>query len=89
MLSFLIAYLLLFGCALMSRSSCIWIGIWSKVSTHSSLGEHLLSLWYRFSSIIVRSIVLLAVPCCHVIAPGGAASLRPPLSIALSRHSAC
>jgi len=88
MLSFLIAYLLLFSCALMSRSSCIWIGIWSKVSAYSSLGEHLLSLWYRFSSIIVRLIVLLAVPYCHIITLRGVASLRPPLSIALSRHSA-
>jgi len=89
MLSFLIVYLLPFGCALMSRSSYIWIGIWSEVNAHSSLGEHLLSLWYRFSSIIVRLIVLLAVPCCHIIAPRGVASLRPLLSIALSRHSAC
>jgi len=87
MLSFLIAYLLPFSCALMSRSSCIWIGIWFKVSAHSSLGEHLLSLWYRFLSIIIRLIVLLAVPYCHIIALRGVASLRPPLSIALSRHS--
>src|SRR6266702_1683274 len=87
-LSFLIAYLLLFGCALISRSSCIRIGRWSKDSAHSSLGVHLSSLWYRFSSMNVRSIVLLAVPRCHVIAPGGVASLRPPLSIAFSRHSA-
>ena len=65
------------------------MGIWSKVSAYSSLGIYLLSLWYRPSSINVRSIVLLAVPRCHVIAPGGVASLRPQISIALSRHSAC
>jgi len=86
-LSFLIAYLLLFGCALISRSSYIRMGIWSKASAYSSLGVHLLSLWYRPLSINVRSIVLLAVPYCHIIAPRGVASLRPLLSIALSRHS--
>jgi len=48
---------------------------------------HLLSLWYRPSSINIRLIVLLAVPYYHVIAPGGVASLRPQISIALSRHS--
>jgi len=32
--------------------------------------------------------MLLAVPYCYVIAPRGVASLRPPVSIALSRHSA-
>jgi len=64
------------------------MGIWSKVSAHSSLGLHLLSLWYRPSSINVRLIVLLADPRCHVIAPGGVASLRPQVSMAFSRHSA-
>ena len=86
-LSFLIAYLLLFSCALISRSSCIWIGIWSKASAHSSLGLHLLSLWYRPSSINIRSIIFLAVPYYHIIAPRGVASLRPQVSIALNRHS--
>ena len=32
--------------------------------------------------------MLLAVPCCHVITPRGVASLRPQISIALSKHSA-
>ena len=76
-LSLLIAYLLLFSCALISRSSYIWIGIWSKASAYSSLGLYLSSLWYRPSSINVRSIVLLAVPRCYIIAPRGVASLRP------------
>jgi len=65
------------------------MGIWFKVSAYSSSGLHLSSFWYRPSSINVRSIVLLAVPRCHVIAPRGVASLRPQVSIAFSRHSAC
>ena len=48
---------------------------------------HLLSLWYRLLSINIGLIVLLAVPYCHIIAPKGVASLRPQISIALSRHS--
>ena len=32
--------------------------------------------------------MLLVVPCCHIIAPGGVASLRLLLSTAFSRHSA-
>ena len=63
----------------------MWIQ--SKVSAHSSLGMYLSSLQYRLLSINVRLIVLLAVPYCHVIAPRGVASLRPQISIALSRHS--
>ena len=86
-LSFLIIYLLLFSYALISRSSYIQIGIQSKVSAYSSLGVYLLSLQYRFLSINIRLIILLAVPYCHIITPRGVASLRPPLSIALSRHS--
>ena len=86
-LSFLITYLLLFSCALIFRSSYIQIGIQSKVSAHSSLGLHLLSLWYRPSSINIRLIVLLAVPYCHIITPKRVASLRPQVFIALSTHS--
>jgi len=63
------------------------MGIWSKVSAYSSLGIHLLSLWYRPSFINIRLIVLLAVPYYHVITLRGVASLRPQMSIALSRHS--
>ena len=63
------------------------MGIQFKVSAHSSLGIYLLSLWYRPSSINIRLIILLVVPYCHVIAPGGVASLRPQMSIAFSRHS--
>ena len=88
-LSFLITYLLLFSYTLISRSSYIRIGIQSKESAYSSLGVHLLSLQYRFLSINIRSIILLAVPCYYIIAPRGVASLRPLLSIAFSRHSAC
>ena len=89
MLSFLITYLLLYGYALISRSSYIRMGIQSKESAYSSLGVHLLiSLQYRLLTINVRSIILLAVPCCHIIAPGGMASIRLPLSTALSRYSA-
>ena len=73
----------------MSRSSCIQMGIWSKVSAYSSLRLHLLSLWYRPSSINIRLIVLLVVPYCHIVAPRGVASLRPQMSIALSKHFAC
>ncbi len=86
-LSFLITYLLLFSYALISRSSYIQIRIQSKVSAHSFLEENLLSLQYRFLSINIRLIILLAVPRCHIIAPRGVASLRPLLSIALSRYS--
>ena len=86
-LSILIAYLLLFSYALISKSSYIQIGIQSKVSTYSSLGLHLLSLQYRPSSINIRLIILLADPYCHIIALGGVASLRPQVSIAFSRHS--
>ena len=64
------------------------MGIQSKVSAYSFLGMHLLSLWYRPLSINIRLIVLLAVPYCHIISPGGVASLRPQMFIALSRHSA-
>ena len=64
------------------------MGIWSKVSAYSSLGLHLLSLWYRPSSINIRLIVLLVVPYCYIIAPRGVASLRPQMSIALNRHFA-
>jgi len=53
------------------------MGIWSKVSAYFSLGLYLSSLWYRPSSINVRLIILLAVLCCHIIAPRGVASLRP------------
>ena len=88
MLSFLIAYLLLFSYALMSRSSCIWIGIWSKVNAYSSLGEHLSSLQYRFLSIIVRLIILLAVPCYHIIVPGGGSQLKAPI-IYSSQQALC
>jgi len=63
------------------------MGIWSKVSTYSSLGMHLLSLWYRPLSINIRLIILLTVPYYHIITPGGVASLRPQISIALNRHS--
>ena len=86
-LSFLIIYLLLFNYTLISRSSYIQIGIQSKASAYSSLGLHLLSLQYKPSSINIRSIILLAVPCCHIIAPREVASLRPQVSIAFSRHS--
>ena len=86
-LSFFIVYLLLFSCALIFRSSYVQIGIQSKVSAHSSLGLHLLSLQYRPSSINIRLIILLVVPYCHIIASRGVASLRPQVSIALSRHS--
>ena len=65
------------------------MGIQSKVSAYFSLGIHLLSLQYRPLSINIRLIVLLVVPCCHIIAPRGVASLRPQVSIALSRHSTC
>jgi len=65
------------------------MGIWFKASAHSSLGLHLLSLWYRPLSINVRLIVLLAVPYCDIVAPRGVASLRPQISIALSKHSVC
>ena len=88
-LSILITYLLLFSCALISKSSYIQMGIQSKVSAHSSLGLHLSSLQYRPSSINVRLIILLADPYCHIIAPGGVASLRPQVSIAFSKHSTC
>ncbi len=37
----------------------------------------------------IRLIILLAVPRCYIITPRGVASLRPQLSIAFSRHSAC
>ena len=87
-LSILIAYLLLFSYALISKSSCIWIGIQSKVSAHSSLGLHLLSLQYRPLSINIRLIILLAAPYYYIITLGGVASLRPQVSIAFSRHSA-
>jgi len=86
-LSFLIIYLLLLNYALIFKSSCIWIGIWSKVSAYFSLGLHLLSLWYRPSSINIRSIVLLEDPYYYIIAPKGVANLRPQVFIALSRHS--
>ena len=63
------------------------MGIQSNISAYSSLGLYLLSLQYRPSSINIRSIVLLEVPYCHVITPRGVASLRPQVSIALSRYS--
>ena len=43
-LSFLITYLLLFSCTLMSRFSYIKIGIWFKESAYSSLRVHLSNL---------------------------------------------
>ena len=43
-LSFLIVYFLLFGCALISRSSYIKIGIQFKESAYFFLGVHFLSL---------------------------------------------
>jgi len=64
------------------------MGIWSKASAYFSLGLHLLSLWYRPLSINIRLIILLVVPRCYVIAPRGVASLKPQMSIALSRHFA-
>ena len=82
-------YLLLYSYALISRSSYIRIGIWSKESAHSSLRVYLLSLQYRLLTINIRLIILLAVPRCHIIVPGGMASIRLPLSTALSRYSAC
>ena len=88
-LSILIAYLLLFSCALISKSSYIQIGIQSKVSAYSSLGLYLSSLQYRPLSINIRLIVLLVGPRCYIIALGGVASLRPQVSIAFSRHSTC
>ena len=80
-------YLLLFSYALISKSSYIQMGMWSKVSAYSSLGLYLLSLQYRPLFINVRLIILLAVPYCHIITSRGVASLRPQISIALSRHS--
>ena len=88
MLSFLIIYLLLYGYALISRSSYINIGIQSKESTHSSLGVYLLSLWYRLLSINIRLIILLVVPHCYIIMPRVVASIRLLLFITFSRYSA-
>jgi len=88
MLSFLIAYFLLIGCTLISRSNYIRIEIWFKENAHSSLKVYFLNFWYRLLSINVKLIVLLAVPYCHIIALGGMASLRLPLFTTFNRHSA-
>jgi len=42
----------------MSKSSCIWMGIWSKVSAHSSSGLHLSSLWYISTLLLTLAITL-------------------------------
>ena len=81
-LSFLIAYLLLFRCTLISRQG------YSLRPVPIFLGVYFLSLWYRLLSINIKLIVLLAVPYYYIITSRGVASLRPQISIALSRYSA-